>query len=192
MGCNSSTTKKQLHKEQPGSNNLDNAAIHEPKVIRPIGNNYDRSKIAIKTVSDEIYMIDYQKNMTVGELKMNLGNTIGLPIQNITLLYEGKSLAYSQTLHELNIDHKSTLLYRAKNGNKTINVVIVNKEHYQFEFITTAKIAELKEKIHQVANIPVESQVLTYKEIVLEDTKLFDDYPKLVVDHEVSIQCAEK
>ena len=102
------------------------------------------------------------------------------------LLYGGKQLEDDKTLMDYNILSEATLhlVVRLKGG-QTIYVKTLIGDVFTFEFDENQTIAEVKQKIEETENIPVNEQRLFFNNKQLADNKTLKDYK---IEEEDTIQ----
>jgi ubiquitin len=102
------------------------------------------------------------------------------------LLYGGKQLEDDKTLMDYNILSEATLhlVVRLKGG-QTIYVKTLIGDVFTFEFDENQTIAEVKQKIEETENIPVNEQRLFFNNKQLADNKTLKEYK---IEEEDTIQ----
>ena len=102
------------------------------------------------------------------------------------LLYGGKQLEDDKTLMDYNIPSEATLhlVVRLKGG-QTIYVKTLIGDVFTFEFDENQTIAEVKQKIEETENIPVNEQRLFFNNKQLADNKTLKEYK---IEEEDTIQ----
>ncbi len=102
------------------------------------------------------------------------------------LIYGGKPLEDDKTLMDYNIQSEATLhlVVRLKGG-QTIYVKTLMGNVFTFEFDENQTLAEVKKKIEETENIPVNEQRLFFNNKQLADNKTLKDYK---IEEEDTIQ----
>ena len=144
-------------------------------------------QIFIKTLNGETITIQANSSDKIITIKEKIQKKQdNLLPSHQRLIYGGKQLEDDKTLMDYNIQSEATLhlVVRLKGG-QTIYVKTLMGNVFTFEFDENQTLAEVKKKIEETENIPVNEQRLFFNNKQLADNKTLKDYK---IEEEDTIQ----
>ena len=144
-------------------------------------------QIFIKTLNGETITIQANSSDKIITIKEKIQKKQdNLLPSHQRLIYGGKQLEDDKTLMDYNIQSEATLhlVVRLKGG-QTIYVKTLMGNVFTFEFDENQTLAEVKKKIEETENIPVNEQRLFFNNKQLADNKTLKEYK---IEEEDTIQ----
>jgi len=144
-------------------------------------------QIFIKTLNGETITIQANSSDKIITIKEKIQKKQdNLLPSHQRLIFGGKQLEDDKTLMDYNIQSEATLhlVVRLKGG-QTIYVKTLMGNVFTFEFDENQTLAEVKKKIEETENIPVNEQRLFFNNKQLADNKTLKDYK---IEEEDTIQ----
>jgi ubiquitin C len=132
--------------------------------------------IFIKTLTN-IITIEVSRTDTVENLKTKIEDKEGVKVEEQQLVFSGKKLENEKTLEEYNIEKESMIyLILHLTGPKKVIVKSLNDKKFELELRGSDRIKDVKIKIENIENIPLDQQCLMYNHKKLEDDKQVSEY----------------
>ena len=144
-------------------------------------------QIFIKTLNGETITIQANSSDKIITIKEKIQKKQdNLLPSHQRLIFGGKQLEDDKTLMDYNIQSEATLhlVVRLKGG-QTIYVKTLMGNVFTFDFDENQTLAEVKKKIEETENIPVNEQRLFFNNKQLADNKTLKDYK---IEEEDTIQ----
>ena len=129
-------------------------------------------QIYVKDPSGKIYTLDVDPSNTIGNIKSKLEKQEGIPKEQQRLKFGPKQLEDGPTLRDYGIKHKSTLNLQPM----TINVITPEGKNIILDVDPNDTIKDVKKKLENKSNIPVEDQRLLFDDKLLDDRPTLKDY----------------
>ena len=156
--------------------------------IKKVNNGLNKSKKKNKKKEIELNNVIYIKNelskmtmvpiddyMSIKQIKMRYCAKKCIPVEGKELYYRGKKLKDEKSLEFYNIQWESTL-YIFNSPNK-INVFIrsLSGKEFKIEANDYENILQIKLKIYEFENIPIDKQIVLLNNKILDDEKIIRD-----------------
>ena len=145
----------------------------------------------IKTLTGKTLQIQGDYENTIEELKENIHQKEGIPLDDIRLVFAGKQLEDGRTLADYNILSYSVIhiVLRLKGGG--IRIIVTTSLGQTLTVFGTGEdtIKVIKLKIQNEGRIPKERQQLVFNGQILEDNKTVSDYYMSYMSGDFNITC---
>lgn len=168
-------------------NNKNPLKVKENNNIKKVNNGLNKSKkkkkkeielnnvIYIKNELSKMTMVPIDDYMSIKQIKMRYCAKKCIPVEGKELYYRGKKLKDEKSLEFYNIQWESTL-YIFNSPNK-INVFIRSLSGKEFKIVANdfENILQIKLKIFEFENIPVDKQIVLLNNKILDDEKIIGE-----------------
>ena len=168
-------------------NNKNPLKVKENNNIKKVNNGLNKSKkkkkkeielnnvIYIKNELSKMTMVPIDDYMSIKQIKMRYCAKKCIPVEGKELYYRGKKLKDEKSLEFYNIQWESTL-YIFNSPNK-INVFIRSLSGKEFKIVANdfENIFQIKLKIFEFENIPVDKQIVLLNNKILDDEKIIGE-----------------
>eukprot|EP00359_Climacostomum_virens_P008507 CAMPEP_0204912408 /NCGR_PEP_ID=MMETSP1397-20131031/10568_1 /ASSEMBLY_ACC=CAM_ASM_000891 /TAXON_ID=49980 /ORGANISM="Climacostomum Climacostomum virens, Strain Stock W-24" /LENGTH=596 /DNA_ID=CAMNT_0052083351 /DNA_START=183 /DNA_END=1973 /DNA_ORIENTATION=- len=163
----------QLEDDQP----LSDYGIQEGSTLELILNRSQGYQIFVKGLSGKTFTLDVVDSNTFHEIKGKIRTKDCIPVEHQLLIYRGKVLNDTSTLAEHSIGKCATLhlTMRLLSGPRLL-INTAAGETITLDYNGTDTIAKVKMRIHEIAGIQPDRQVLSFEMTKLEDSKTLEDY----------------
>ena len=137
----------------------------------------ERMLIFVETMKNQRIILDVEQNESIAKVKTVIQTIVGIPSDQLVLMYEGRSLSDRYTLSYYNIQDESTLHLELKlETGMQIFVKIMARKTITLRVESNDTVEDVKDKIHEKEGIPLNQQRLYYASRKLEDGYILDDY----------------
>ncbi|KAF5823457.1 putative Ubiquitin domain-containing protein [Helianthus annuus] len=133
--------------------------------------------ISVKTDTGKIIALKFKPSNTIRSVKFKIQDKEHIPFDHQDLIFNGKVLENIHTLENLNIKEQSTITVTGRSVEMLkLHVFTFMGKTISLSLYPTCTIADVKNKIKCVEDIPCEEQVLIFGERVLGDRDTLFDY----------------
>jgi hypothetical protein len=115
----------------------------------------------------------------VEDLKKEIQNKEGIPVDQIRLIYAGRQLEDGRTLAEYGITKDSSIhlvLKLRSHSPFDLRIEMENGQSITIQVVKTERIVEVKRQIEGKTGIPVAQQQLRFQRILLQNHKTLEEY----------------
>ena len=133
-------------------------------------------KIFVKTLTGKTITLEVNRSDTVENVKTKIQDKEGIPLNHQQLMFVGKQLENDHILSYYNIQMEYTLHLLVSLTGMQILVKMLTGKIISLEVEASATMKNLKAKIQDKEDIPIDKQMLYYDGKLLSDMHSFSDY----------------
>ena len=130
--------------------------------------------INIKENNENIFTIECQLKDSIKDLKERIKKSYGIPLFCQKLFLDDTELLDDKKLSSLNLD--KMILFELTNYYKLKTIVVIKNFNLKYYLKASDSILELKKKIFEKDNIPVEKIQILKSGNIIDDSKLIEDF----------------
>ena len=130
--------------------------------------------INIEENNENDFTIKCQLKESIIDLKERIKKSYGIPIFCQKLFLNNTELLDDKKLSSLNLD--KMFLFKLTNYNKLKTIVVIKNLNLEYYLKASDSILELKKKIFEKDNIPVEKIQILKSGNIIDDSKLIEDF----------------